>query len=61
MLKVLMSRENEDGDVKSSELKNKATIDLKIDPGRFDDLMENLSREGEIYEPRPGIIRLSTD
>ncbi|MHA2104519.1 MAG: minichromosome maintenance protein MCM [Candidatus Hodarchaeales archaeon] len=56
-----MSRENEDGDVKSSDLKNNATTDLKIDPGRFDDLMENLSREGEIYEPRPGIIRLSTD
>ena len=56
-----MSRENEDGDVKANDLKLKATSDLNIDPRKFDELMENLSREGEVYEPRPGVIRLSSD
>ncbi|OLS23721.1 MAG: Minichromosome maintenance protein MCM [Candidatus Heimdallarchaeota archaeon LC_3] len=55
-----MSRENEDGDVKASDLKIKSTAELDIDPRKYDELMENLSREGEIYEPRPGVIRLSS-
>ena len=55
-----LSRENEDGDVKVSDLKTKA-LDLNIEANKFEELMENLSREGEIYEPRPGVIRLSSD
>ena len=56
----ILSRENEDGDVKVSELKTKA-LDINIEANKFEELMENLSREGEIYEPRPGVIRLSSD
>ena len=55
-----LSRDNEDGDVKATELRNKAINDLKIDPAKYEDLMESLSREGEVYEPRPGVIRLSS-
>ncbi|MFW9929979.1 MAG: minichromosome maintenance protein MCM [Candidatus Thorarchaeota archaeon] len=57
---VKMSHENDEGDVKVSDLRSKAN-ELDILSDKFDEIMENLSREGEIYEPKPGVIRLSSD
>lgn len=63
-LKEIMKKlasENEEGDIKMSILKEKAKEEANIDPSKFDDLIEGLSREGEIYEPRPGVIRFTSD
>ena len=54
-----LSHEHEDGDVEVTDLKTRAIAE-GIDPNKFEDLIENLQREGEVYEPRPGIIRLSS-
>ncbi|HKZ41373.1 MAG TPA: minichromosome maintenance protein MCM, partial [Candidatus Hodarchaeales archaeon] len=54
-----ISRESEEG-IQVTELRTKA-IEIGISENKFDELMENLQREGEIYEPRPGIVRRSID
>jgi hypothetical protein len=56
---IITSREHEDGDIKVDDFKNEMMRVYKYKESVLDDILEELSLSGEIYEPRPNIIRLS--
>ncbi|MFW9875073.1 MAG: phage/plasmid primase, P4 family [Candidatus Thorarchaeota archaeon] len=56
---IMESNNHEDGDINVNRFKSNMISTYKYKEEHLDEILDQLMKEGEIYEPRPGIIRLS--
>ena len=55
----MAASDHEDGDIKVKDFKDHLIKTYHYTDELLDEILEELSKTGEIYEPRPNVLRLS--